>query len=115
MSTMSPTFNGSRVPLPIQIIGREFPGVSDIERERRVREVTSAYRTKRGWECPVCGETDGQCIAYAPETTPTRVHVWCIRGEGRDGAQHLPGWGFRKDRGGAWYFEWDEARGAARN
>jgi hypothetical protein len=103
-----------RAPTPYQLLGRDLPReLADTERHRIVHERVGSARTRRNFPCPVCGEIDSQCLAYAPREQPTRAYVWCIRGDGRPGGVQLD-WGFRKDRGGIWYFEWDNTRGSAR-
>jgi hypothetical protein len=108
-----PAKSPMRAPIPAQVLGRDLGTRDELARANAVRERTRAHRTRRSWPCPVCGETDGQCIAYPDPARATHTHVWCIRGGtvGRDDGQQLAGWGFRQDRGGVWYFLLDERSG----
>jgi hypothetical protein len=103
------------LPTPNRVIGQSLPReLADIERQRIVGEVIRSGRSKRGSPCPVCGDTDGQCFAYVPVERGAIAHVWCVRGADRPGGMLLADWGFRRDLGGIWYFEWDEKQGAPR-
>ncbi len=74
---------------------------------RPPQEFWRSGRSRRGSECPHCGQNDGQCIAAPADwrhASPTITDVWCIRGSADDGGWQDPSFGFRVDRGGVWYY-----------
>jgi hypothetical protein len=100
--------NERQAPTPYQVLKRLNPGVQDRVAFTNLRP----YRVTRYHPCPICGEQD-QCLVI-PEDARKLDHIWCIRGSGHPDGSQLPGWGFRKDRGGVWYFLLSQQDGQSR-
>ena len=90
---------------------------------RPPRELWRCGRTKPGRPCPICNETDAQCIALTGDDLSgdrtygwihDHTYVWCIRGDRYPDLHGIHmAWGFRRDLG-IWLFDLDASHQPAR-